>query len=276
MFPSDSEAEGFTLIEVLITMVVAVILGVATVRFYRDSYRTYSLQEQIADRNQNAHFTLNKLVELIQQAGTALPDTGWTVLSVSSGILTVGINPRGAEQFNGADAALSSFVPVSDASQFANTGNGFLNTTHVLIDYADPLVATRKVAIDVAYNTKGFVNGVKNNPAGMDSLRLAAAVTLSEGDRIFGYREDQYLLVGSDLVIRPNGVATKQMVLAQDIDMISCTFLNEAGSVTTNWKNMRSASIIVRARTEKPDPRLPAPGYHLISLPMNVILRNKV
>lgn len=284
MSPSDSErreirveaSHGFTMVEVLVTMVVASILGIAVVRFYKDSYRTYSIQEQVAERDQNAHFVVNKFVEVLQQAGSFLPDTGWTVISMSSGRMTIGVNPRGVEEFISSNSGSSNFIPVGDASKFTNTGNVLLNTTHVLVDYANTSTLTRRIAIDLAFNTLGFINGVKDNEAGLDSIRVVTPVTLSVGDRIFGYRDDQYVLSGGNLTIRPNGVAANEMVLAENIDSLGFTFLTRAGTATTTWRLMRSAAITVRARTARPDPKLPPPGYRKVSLPMNIILRNRI
>lgn len=269
-------AAGFTLIEVLVALVIATILGAGLIRFYKDSYKTYSTQEQLAQRDQNAHFTLTRIAETLQQAGSVLPDTGWNVLRQSGDTLIVGLNPRGAEHFIGQAMASSNFIPVGDATKFANTANVMLNTTHALIDYANPATATARIAIDVAYNSGGFVSGVKNNATGLDSIRVVSAVTLSVGDRIFAYREDNYLLSGGHLVLRPNGDAAQQMVLAEYIDSLGITFRTSAGAATTAWSTMRSASITVRARTEKPDPKLPPPGYRKITLPMNIILRNRM
>ena len=268
---------GFTLVELLITMVVAVILGMGLVRFYKDSYHAYSMQDQIADRNQNAHFTLGRMVEVLQQAGSSLPDTGWPVIIMSGGKMTIGINPRGAEQYNSFDLPSSNFVPVTDGSKFAASGNVFLNTTHVLVLYADPAKAVQKFALDVGYNGGGFSAGVKDNPTGLDSIRLLSSIALSAGDRIYGYREDQYSLTAAgNLIICPNGNSSAQMVLSENIDSLGLTFLDAGGGVTSSWKKMRSASITVRARTEIPDPKLPPPGYRKITLPMNILLRNKI
>jgi prepilin-type N-terminal cleavage/methylation domain-containing protein len=274
--PAGTGEAGFSLIELLVAMVVAVLLGVAVVRFYKDSYHAYSMQDQIADRNQNAQFTLNKFVEALQQAGSALPDSGWPVIKMSGGTLILGVNPRGAEQYNGTDLPWSNFIPVTDASKFANTANVLVNTTHVLVEFADPAKAVQKLNLDLAYNSGGFSRGIKDNATGLDSIRVTAPINLSAGDKIYGYREDEYSLSGSDLIIRPNGNAAMQMVLSENIDSVGFTFLTVAGTPTTNWKWMRSASITVRARNERPDPKLPAPGWHMISLPMNVILRNKI
>ncbi len=267
---------GFSLVEVLIAMVVSSLLSIAVVRFYKDSYHAYSLQEQLQDRDQNAHFVETKFVELWQQAGSSLPDTGWTVISQAAGTTTIGLNPRGAEQFNGVDLASSFFIPISDAAQWANTGNVLLNIYHVLIDFADPTVSTRKYSIDVSYNANGFNEGIKDNAIGMDSVRITVPVRLAVGDRIYGYREDVFKVTAANLLVLPNGNAAGQMVLAEDIDSLGFTFRDDKGVATANWRKMKSVSFTVRARTSKADPKLPAPGYRKITIPMNVILRNRI
>lgn len=279
MSPSASDPArsrgGFTLIEVLIAVVVTAILGVVVVRFYRDSYHAYSLQDQLQERDQNAHFVVTRFTEILQQAGSGLPDTGWTVIRSSGGVTTVAVNPRDATQFVGVNQASSNFIPVSDASLWKGTGNVLLNVRYVLVDFIDPAAATVKLAIDTNYNASGFSKGIKDNATGMDSIRVSAPVKLAVGDRVYGYREDQYLLSGTDLVLRPDGLASAQMVLAENIDSLSFKFLDAAGVATATWGKMRSANITVRARTAMKDPRL-ASGYRKITLPMNIILRNRL
>jgi hypothetical protein len=272
------EAAGFTLIETLIAMVASVLIGMVVVRFYRDSYHAYSLQDQMQERDQNAHFVITRFTEILQQAGSGLPDTGWTVISQAAGVTTVGLNPRNVVQFIGVDTPNSQFIPISDATQWKNTGNILLNIHFVLIDFTDPAKTVIKRAIDTLYNKNGYVRGIKDMSAGMDTLRVTSAVDLSVGDRVYGYREDQYLLTGTsrtDLVLRPDGVSAAQMVLAENIDSLAFVFKDASGKATAVWKDMRSAQITVRARTSMADPRL-AGGYRRIVLPMNVILRNRL
>ena len=87
-------------------------------------------------------------------------------------------------------------------------------------------------------------------------------MTLAVGDRIFGYREDYYLLSGGNLIIQPNGDAAAQMVLAENIDSLGVTFRNATGGATTLWKDMRSASFAGagahhQTRSQAPASRLP-------------------
>ncbi|MEO7958151.1 MAG: hypothetical protein ABIW76_15800 [Fibrobacteria bacterium] len=266
---------GFSLVEACIAAALSLLVGIIAHRFYRDSFHTYSQQEQIEERNQNANFTVNKLVELMQQAGSGLPDSGWATLVCSPGVLTLGSNPTGAQQFIGNNPVLMKFIKIDDATRYKSSSSPMLTPTHVLVDYAVAKV-TEKFQIDTNFNSLGFSKGLKFNVNGADSLCLVTAVNLDVGDVVYGYREDQYLLVGDTLMVRPNGSAARQMVLAENIDSLGFTFRDKNGNATTAWNAMRSVSISVRAKTAKPDPRIPKPGFHKITLPMNVILRNKV
>ena len=269
---------GFTLAEVLIAMVASTIQGLGVVKFYRDSYHAYSLQDQIQERDQNAHFVVTRFTEILQQAGSGLPDTGWSMISQTAGATTVASNPRNTSQFISLDLHSSYYVSVTDASSWKPTGNVLLNVRYALIDHADPFKAIAKIAIDTNYNSNGFENGVKDNASGMDSIRLVSKVDLNVGDRVYGYREDQYLLGGAsgkDLILRPDGNSAAEMVLAENIDSLGISFKDAGGTPTTKWKFMRSANLTVRARTAQRDPRV-AGGYRKLTLPMNIILRNRI
>ncbi len=277
-----SKERGFSLMELLVVMVVAVILGTVLVRFYKDTYRTYSFQEQVSDRNQTAHFVLSKLVEVLQQAGSSLPNKRWLVIRppVTGVLMRIGVNPRGAEQFIGAVAASSKKIAVDSAALFsASAGNPLMNFTDVLLEFADTtrIPPTVKLTIDVNVNSGGFVAGIKDMASPIkDTICVTTSQALVVGDKIYGYREDEYALSGTDLVVRPDGSIAAQMVLAENIESIGIIFRTISGAATTSWTVMRSASVSVLARTETKDLGLSPPDYRRITLPMNVIMRNKI
>lgn len=273
--PEPRSQGGFTLLEILVAAAVSVLVGVIAHRFYRDSYRAYSAQEQIEERNQNANFTLGKMVEIMQQAGAGLPDSGWSPLNHSGGVLTLGSNHGGVVYFVGDNPPNSKSIGVDDVGPLRSQTQPLWTSTHILVDSVGSK-GVGKFAIDTNYNQNGYAKGLKNLANGRDSVRLTSWVNLATGDMVYGYREDQYLLLNDSLMIRPNGNSSMQVVLAENIDSLGFTFRNTAGNSVSAWKDMRSVSIHVRARTSKSDPRLPPPGYQKISLPMNVILRNKV
>jgi hypothetical protein len=76
--------------------------------FSRDNRR--ALQGQRTERNQGANLELNGMVELMQQAGSSLPDSGWTMIRREDGGLLVAVNARSAERFNGAATPSSLFA----------------------------------------------------------------------------------------------------------------------------------------------------------------------
>jgi len=264
---------GLTLIEVLVTLVIAVVLGATVMRFYKDSYRSYSLQEQITDRNQNAHYVLTKMVEVFQQMGASLPDSGWGSLSVSGGplssggILSVGSNPKNGLQTISVATASSITMNVNPIYPFNVSKNDMLTPGFVLITRAAAGVKADTVTIIGRDTTGGGLGG---------TLTLARNVALNPGDRVYAYRIDQYLLVNNNFVIRQNCDPANQIILAENIDSIGFTFRQRNGTPDTTWGNMRSVSLTVRARTEKKDPNFPGDGYRKISLPMNVLFKNKV
>ncbi len=160
---AEDGCDGFTLLEVMVVIIITLIAGAIVTRFYRDSYHTYSQQEQIEDRNQNANFTVSKMVEILQQVGANLPDSGWGTLTYSRGVLTLGSNPANMVQFNGSNQAYSKYIAVDDASHMRVDGQPLHSSTHILIDSVGS-GGVLKVAIDTNYNGGGFVKGIKDNP----------------------------------------------------------------------------------------------------------------
>jgi len=269
----NQTSSGLTLIEVLVTLVISVVLGATVMRFYKDSYRSYSLQEQITDRNQNAHYVLTKMVEVFQQMGASLPDSGWGSLTISGGplssggILSVGSNPKNGKQTISVGTVSSPTVTVDPFAPFDISNNEMLTPGFVLITHAAAGVPAQLVSISAR---------VKDGSGTGGTLTLASSVTLNPNDVVYAYRLDQYLLVNNNFVIRQNGDAANQIGLAENIDSIGFTFRQRNGTPDTTWGNMRSVSLTVRARTEKKDPHFPGDGYRKISLPMNVLFKNKV
>lgn len=264
---------AFTLIEVLVALAASAILLTVLTRFYKNSYSTYNMQEQITERNQNEYYTIKKLTEIIQQAGSALPDTGWdSVLTIapsgswtSSSWLVVGNNPRGGSYFMATQAPgpgnLNKIpVPIKDSSFFFN---GTDTVTYVLVDYADPTLATVKARISSIK---------KDTVLGFDTIIVTPALLsqLDTGAIIYPYNTDSIGLSSNNLVLA--GV-----VLAENIDSLSVKFYKMDGAtLTTDWNSMRSAAFSVRARTAIPDPRYTLTGgYRKITDSMNVLMRNK-
>src|SRR4051812_7450723 len=123
MFPNVSDQRGFTLLEIIVALTASSILIWGLTRFYKDTSRTYITQTQVADRDQNAHYTIKLLTEVLQQSGASLPDTGYPVISVSGGLpvstMTLATNPRGGVYYiSSATPSTLTKVPVGDTALF--------------------------------------------------------------------------------------------------------------------------------------------------------------
>lgn len=260
-----SGSRGLTLVEIAVALAVSGILVAAVSLFFRGFSHSFNVQEQISDRDMNAHYTVKRLGEALMSAGANLPSKDWNVISVSTGSnatqVRLGVNPRGGVQY----AAASGFfleLPVDDAK-------GFARATAVLVDPVATGTATFRAGIATDYNSNGFVNGVKAEGSGA-LLRLSAGVNVAVGDAIYAYDEEVYRLEGTDLMLG-------NMVLAENIESLSFTFLTAGRSPTTQWSAMRSARIVVRARTRLPDPDYRTDGgYRKIELSTDVLLRNRI
>lgn len=257
--PSRS-SPGFTLLEVVVALAVGAILLWGLARFYKDSSRSYVDQSQIAERNQNAHYTVKTLTEAIQQSGASLPDSGYPVIRTSGGIpassIVLAVNPRGGVHFvSSAAPANPARVPVGDTASFSKA-------THVLVDYLNPSRATARMPI--AGMRKGASTGE------LDTILLTSGLPyqVGIGDAIYALKEERYALSGGNLL-------RDGMVLAENIDSLQFYFYDARKSATTSWAEMRSARIRVSARTARPDPRLPGDGYRKIHLSMDIFLRSR-
>ncbi len=257
--------KGFSLIEVVVALAASGILTVGLVRFFRDFNRSYNMQEQVGDRDMNAHYSVKRISEAFMGVGSNLPSEGWTMISLPEGNpgarLLLSVNPRGGVQYLAAPLASAVEVPIDDPKAFAKA-------TAVLADPQPVGIPTTKVAIDLGYNSDGYVKGVKEGPPAM--LRLASPVTLEIGDALYAYDEQDFRLQDGNLLLDGN-------VLAENIQDLKFTMLTANQSVTNQWSAMRSAKIQVTARTRTADPGYVLNGgYRSLDLSMDVLLRNRL
>jgi type II secretory pathway pseudopilin PulG len=265
MSPKDSE-RGITLVEIVVSLVVSGIVIVGLVRFFKDFNRSYNNQEQVADRDLNAHYAVRRLSEAFMSAGANLPAKSWSMISLPEGNpgprLVIAVNPRGGVQYLAAPLAASLEIPVDDQK-------GFAKASSVLADPQPEGLPSSKIAIDRNFNSDGFVNGIK--PTGTGAIvRLVSSVTLEIGDAVYAYDEEDFRLQDGNLILDGN-------VLAENIQNLRFTALTASQTPTSQWSAMRSGKVQVTARTRMPDPNYKEnDGYRSLDLSMDVLLRNRL
>ncbi|NIS59766.1 MAG: prepilin-type N-terminal cleavage/methylation domain-containing protein [Proteobacteria bacterium] len=74
-----TERKGFTLVELLVALVLSFILVGAIYRSFTFQQKAYSVQDQIAEAQQNVRMAMNVLLRDIRMAGYGMPDGGITI-----------------------------------------------------------------------------------------------------------------------------------------------------------------------------------------------------
>lgn len=266
-------SRGFTLLEVLISIVISGILIIGLTRYYRTALKSHSLQEQITDMNQNAQYVLTELSDVLMQAGAACVATANSTTDMDTIIkltgagpvhneFTIKVNPRGGLHIITNSVTLNTTancsLEVSDASQFR---------------YADKLARIpRAGSTDSTIKTYNLV-GINT---ASNKICLNGGASTSEAfnvnDAVYGFVNNRYYLNGTDLCLNSDN-----NVLAENIDTLLVTFYDADGdSLLTSsppWRSMRSANVQVVATT--PDP-FPGDPRRRTKLSYQFRLRNKV
>jgi len=257
---------GFTLVELVIAFGISALVLVILTRLLSMSLFSCSLQDQLAEMNQNARFTVRELGDILSQAGADLQIMTIASLDKDTIIVpegntaqctgfTVKINPRGGiYEFPRSITSAICTLKVEDASKFR---------------YADKVAripgirSTLPVKIYELKEVNENANYIVFKPD--DSFFM--------GDALCAFIKTRYFLNGTDLCIDDTS-----NVIAENIDSLSIVFLDKDGNPTAVWVNMRSAELLVRTKTAQPDNRYNGYADHCrrVTLTYNFRLRNKI
>jgi Tfp pilus assembly protein PilW len=252
-------ASGFTIVELVITIVAGSIVILGVYRLLAQAMWSYNLQEQMTDMYQNATYTIKKLSEEVSQAGGALPDSLYTVVYVTSSPandITMRVNKKGAAHKDTATITASAKIPV-------DSGNAFTGLDSVVVDTGRGNPVTKQIDSVKVTSTPDTVY-----------LKSPATISLKPGDVVYAASTARYFINIRDFCLN-----STSNVLAENIDSLAMMFYDSTRTTTTLWENMSSVSLYVRARTAAPDKFYKHPvfhdGYRRLALSMNIKLRNR-
>ena len=212
--------------------------------------------------NQNAHYTITRLSDLFMQAGAGLPGSKIAVITATSANnVTILVNTTGAMQkFNSAIKPATLSIPVSDAKSFSKT-------LTLKRSYADTSIALKPMSIDASYNGTGYIKGISIDSG---KIRLTASDTMGSGDAIYAFTTQRFFLNGTNLCLDSNTI-----VIAENIDTLSITFMDSTMTPTTIWTKMIMAKILVTARSAMPDPAYNGSPDHYYRRTFDITFRLK-
>ncbi len=281
--------KGLTLIELLVALVISAILVGAIYRTFIGQQKTYTIQEQVVDTQQNVRAAVNRMTSEVRMAGfgnisMVIPDMNtnawcgkinWDVVNPDypvAGSITI---LYGASFYfiNGVNKEIVSItaVPASNQITVSSLTDSQGNT---LFD----LVGRRYVSI-------GGVESYAITSIAGTTLTLSGSLTFSHavGTPVYGIRAVSYqwdngtLTLLRDELPRPSTLAVAQpQPVADNIEELLFGYLDASGvDSKATPLNIRVIRVTLRGRTDFSDPDYKADGgYRKRQIASSIRLKN--
>lgn len=253
---------GLTLIELLIALGLSSILIAALYRAFISQEKTYTVQDQVADMQQNVRVAMGQMTKEIRMAG------------YGGDILAMGGHVNG---FTNIITPASNSITIILADEVGVLKQSAKKGTHQL-----------KVTNARIFNTdkkKYFcLNGLDNYL--IESVTLPDTVTLTTSlteDHLI--KESVYLVKaitydlglssGKTVLRRNENTGGGAQPLAENIESLRFTYFDTNGTITTNPPDIRMIKVTVIAKTYMSDPEYKGGnGYRRRTLSSNIKVRN--
>jgi prepilin-type N-terminal cleavage/methylation domain-containing protein len=252
---------GVTLIELLIALVLGSLLTAALYRAFIGQQKTYTVQDQVADMQQNVRIAIGQITKEIRMAGY-----GGDMLSIFNNIngFTDIITPAS----NTITIILADDVGVLKQ----NTAKG---TNQLKVTNASVFNTDKKKYLCLNGLNNYLIQGVTE-----DTIILTAP--LAEGhpinQRVCLVKAISYYLglSGAKTVVRRNeNTGGGGQPLADNIESLEFSYFDTNGDLTANPSDIRMVKVTITARTNLLDPQLKGgDGYRRRTLSSNIKVRN--
>ncbi len=267
--------KGFTLVELLISLVMMGLITTAAFSFYLNQHKQWIVQDQIADMQQNARVSMDELVDKMRMAGYVdLPQAIGAIVAEDANPDTIAI------RFNSRDcfATLGKNMPLPSKPLHFNEVECFQGSTWVYImvpesdtlyPYGEWLYIT-KISINAGHGWEELIHGL--GPLSMVYPQGSLVLQLEE----YKYYIDQTTDPSHPKLMRQVNGLTPQ-VYAEDIEDLQFVYTLADGSTTStpaNPEDIRTVGVRVTARTERQDPDYPSDHYRRRVFSSRVQVRN--
>ena len=286
-------SKGLTLIELLVAMAISGILIAALYRTFIGQHRTYTVQEEVVDMQQNARVAINRMMREIRMAGFG---NAWNILppyglpfSAMGGPFSYIINPRDNQNtiighHDDQITIIGAFEQVSVLKTLTDGTN-----TIELVEKADQFNLINRKYLCVGGLETHVVTAISGNTITLDSNLL---FNHRAGTPVFKVKAITYQLRWDNR--NPNmPVLTREdhtdgggsQVVAENIDNLQFRYVLEDGSESdspADPSSIRMVRVTVHARTSfsdlefKSDPefKVGVGGFRRRTIASNILVRN--
>jgi prepilin-type N-terminal cleavage/methylation domain-containing protein len=252
---------GVTLIELLIALVVSTILTAVLYRIFISHQKIYTVQDQVADMQQNVRIAMGQMTREIRMAGyggnmlTIFGNVnGFTnIITPASDAITVIFADEVGELKQNASRGAQQ-LKVTDASIF-NTDKKKYLCLNGLNNYVIHSVATDTITVTAPL--------AEDHPI-HQPVYLVKAVSYYIG-----------LSGGKSALRRNENTGGGGQPLSENIENLEFSYVDAKGDATANPPDIRMVKVTVTARTSRLDPDYKGgDGYRRRTLSSNVKVRN--
>ena len=268
------EDRGVTLVELMIALMMSGILIAALYRTFIGQQRTYTVQEQVVDMQQNIRVSIHRMMSEIRMAG-----------------------------FGNVNNALNLVGGVNGFTQVITPNNNTLTIVggfkQVKRDNGDPILInsvgkdpTGKNTLTLNYATDNFdgakhhfisIGGLESNTVASRSgsvltLNLPLTLIPRAGTPIFKIQAITYdlgLSDGKNVLRRNENTGGGAFAVAENIENVQFEYFDANGNPTGIPSNIRMVRVTVTARTDMSDPEFAGgDGYRRRQIASNIYIRN--
>jgi len=277
MVTKSRKDKGVTLIELLIALVLSAMIIAALYRTFVSQQRSYAVQEQVADMQQNARVAINRIMREIKMAGFG--GIGWVLTGGVNGPTEVITTPPSKNNIinNSSVTIVGGFKQIKD-------GNG----NPILVTSASGTSVTLGKAsseFDGPAHRYISIGGVESNTV---HSRTGAVLTLDNpltknhqpGTPVFKIQALTYSLglSGGKMCLRRNeNTGGGAFAVAENIESLQFEYFDASGNPTTIPADVRMIRVTLTAKTDLPDPELGkagGDGFRRRTISSNIQIRN--
>jgi prepilin-type N-terminal cleavage/methylation domain-containing protein len=267
--------KGLTLIELLVAFVISGLLIAGLYRTFIGQQKTYTVQEQVIDMQQNVRAAVNRMMSEIRMAGfgnvsMVLPVTYTT--GTFNNVLNLNTPTAGSLTIVSADGGTSTL-----------TVEGGIGQNQVIVS---TLTDGQGNALFDTGNRKYIsIGGVESHTitsidSGTKTITLNGPLGFCHpvGTPAYTVRALSYQVAtvnGIPTLLRNENMGDGVQPQGDSIENLQFTYLDADGNVTANPLDIRIITVSLTARTERQDPDLEnGDGYRRRQIVSNIHLRN--
>ncbi len=270
--------KGITLIELLVALVISAILVGAIYRTFIGQQKTYTVQEQVVDAQQNVRGAINRMSAEMRMAGFGHVDMLLPAPYASGAGVTIGgrtyndiVNPNipaagSVTILSGAGSTALTEAPIGNQIKVASLTDSRGNT---LFDTGNrKYISVGGVESYIITNIAG---------AGPYTITLSGTLTYSHtaGAPVYGIRAVTYQLSGLTL-LRDENLGAGGQPMADNIENLQFGYFGTDGiNPPANNASIRIVFVTLRGRTDFSDPDYKADGgYRKRQIASRIHLKN--